>query len=62
VNGFLVDTNVVSEATRPNPSRSVAAWLEETARETPFFSARWPLVRSSSVFRRLPSNQRRRAL
>jgi toxin FitB len=30
---YLVDTNVVSELTRPKPSAAVAAWFEEVADE-----------------------------
>ena len=29
--GFLLDTNVISELTKPRPSRKVIAWLESTA-------------------------------
>jgi predicted nucleic acid-binding protein len=31
VNGFLVDTNVISEFTRPQPDSRVVEWLEATA-------------------------------
>jgi len=30
VSGFLLDTNVISEVTRPRPDGSVAHWLEAT--------------------------------
>lgn len=30
---YLVDTNVISELTRPKPAPSVAAWFEEVANE-----------------------------
>lgn len=30
---YLVDTNVISELTRPKPDQSVAAWFEEVADE-----------------------------
>ncbi|MEO8099846.1 MAG: hypothetical protein ABI811_19265 [Acidobacteriota bacterium] len=30
MNGFLVDTNCISEDTRPKPNDGVVAWLKET--------------------------------
>jgi predicted nucleic acid-binding protein len=38
VNGFLVDTNVISEILRPAPHAHVAAWSQLTARQTLFLS------------------------
>jgi len=29
MNGFLLDTNIPSEMTRPSPEPSVAQWLED---------------------------------
>jgi toxin FitB len=30
MSGFLLDTNVISEAVRPSPARSVTSWLDNT--------------------------------
>jgi predicted nucleic acid-binding protein len=38
VNGFLVDTNVVSELRRPRPSPRVLAFMQETPLEALFLS------------------------
>lgn len=38
MNGFLVDTNVISEILRPAPDAHVAAWSQRTARPTLFLS------------------------
>jgi len=35
---YLIDTNVVSELTRPEPAPSVAAWFEEIADEALYLS------------------------
>jgi predicted nucleic acid-binding protein len=39
VNGYLLDTNVISEASRPKPNRAVLKWLEGTADGRLFLSA-----------------------
>lgn len=36
--GFLLDTNIPSELTRPNPQRSVADWLDDADDERLFLS------------------------
>ena len=36
--GWVLDTNVISELRRPNPNRSVVAWVSETASEELFTS------------------------
>jgi predicted nucleic acid-binding protein len=36
--GFLLDTNVPSELTRPQPDPQVAQWLEDTDDELMYFS------------------------
>jgi predicted nucleic acid-binding protein len=36
--GFLLDTNVPSELTRPQPEPRVAQWLENTDDELMYFS------------------------
>ena len=36
---ILLDTNVVSEAIKPEPNRSVLEWLDEQAAETLFLSS-----------------------
>lgn len=36
--GFLLDTNIPSELTRPNPQRSVADWLDNADDERLFLS------------------------
>jgi predicted nucleic acid-binding protein len=38
MNGFLVDTNVISEILRPAPDAHVAAWSQRTARPMLFLS------------------------
>jgi hypothetical protein len=40
---IILDTNVVSEAMKPEPNPSVQAWLNNQAAETLYLSsARWP--------------------
>jgi len=36
---IILDTNVVSEAMRPEPNRSVQAWLNHQAAETLYLSS-----------------------
>jgi hypothetical protein len=38
MNGYLLDTNIPSELTRPQPEARVAAWLESADDERLFFS------------------------
>jgi predicted nucleic acid-binding protein len=38
VSGFLLDTNVISELTRPVPARTVTAWLESVDESRLFLS------------------------
>jgi predicted nucleic acid-binding protein len=38
MSGFLLDTNIPSEMTRPFPQRSVAQWLEDADDEGLYFS------------------------
>ena len=38
MNGFLLDTNVVSELTRPRPDARVAAWMNSADEEQLFLS------------------------
>jgi toxin FitB len=38
VSGFLLDTNVISEVTRPKPDGNVARWLEATDESALFLS------------------------
>jgi len=38
VSGFLLDTNVISEVTRPKPNANVARWLEATDESGLFLS------------------------
>jgi toxin FitB len=38
MNGFLLDTNIPSEMTRPRPQSSVAGWLDDADDEQLFFS------------------------
>ena len=38
MNGFLLDTNVVSELIKPRPDRRVATWVEKTSEALLFLS------------------------
>jgi toxin FitB len=38
VNGFLLDTNVISELIKPEPDRNVVHWIEETEEAILFLS------------------------
>jgi predicted nucleic acid-binding protein len=38
MSGFLLDTNIPSEMTRPSPQRSVAQWLEDADDDRLYFS------------------------
>ena len=58
---ILLDTNVVSEAMRPEPDRNVLAWLDAQAAETLFLSA-LSLAELLFGIESLPSGKRRKAL
>ena len=38
MNGFLLDTNIPSETSRPRPDANVTAWLKRQARDAQFLS------------------------
>jgi predicted nucleic acid-binding protein len=38
MNGFLIDTNVISEIVRPSPDRNVAAWSQSQPKQNLFLS------------------------
>jgi len=38
MNGFLLDTNVISELMKPRPEAKVIAWLEEVEEDRLFLS------------------------
>jgi predicted nucleic acid-binding protein len=38
MNGFLLDTNIPSEMTKPSPQKSVVQWLEEAVDDQLYFS------------------------
>lgn len=58
---ILLDTNVVSEAMKPEPDGSVAAWLDAQAAETLFLSAVTAAELSFGVAA-LPDGRRKAAL
>jgi len=39
VSRYLLDTNIISNATKPEPSEALAAWMEAQADEDLFISA-----------------------
>ena len=59
--GFLLDTNVISEVTRPHPSQAVLDWLAAVEQQTVFLSAA-TLAELSYGLERLPHGQRRKRL
>ena len=61
MNGFLADTNVPSELTRPNPDPRVAAFLKEAGRERVYVSA-LTLGEMRKGVASLPIGKRRTAL
>ena len=61
MNGFLLDTMVVSEAIRPTPSLAVLEWLRETAQDLLFLSA-LTIGEIQFGISRLATGQRRRSL
>jgi len=59
--GFLLDTNVPSELTRPKPDPQVEKWLDDADDEQLFFSA----VSLGEIFKGLtilPESKRRQQL
>lgn len=59
--GYLLDTCVISELTRPNPDQNVVAWLVEQLPENLFLSA----ITTGEIRRgidRLPVSKRRNAI
>jgi hypothetical protein len=58
---ILLDTNVVSEATRPKPDRNVLAWLDAQAAETLYLST-VSLAELLLGIASLPAGKRREAL
>lgn len=58
---ILLDTNVVSEAMRPNPDANVLRWLDEQAAESLFLSS-ISLAEILLGIESLPPGKRRRAL
>jgi predicted nucleic acid-binding protein len=58
---ILLDTNVVSEAMRPNPDRNVFEWLDAQAAQTLYLSA-VSLAELLLGIESLPTGKRRRAL
>lgn len=61
MNGYLLDTNVVSETTRPEPSAAVRAWLSRQPLSRTYLSAT-VLGELAHGVARLPPGQRRRRL
>ncbi len=58
---FAVDTNVVSEITRPKPDRGVVLWFEQTARDSIYL----PSVVIAELFagiEAMPTGKKRSAL
>ena len=58
---FLLDTNVISEFVKPEPSRRVAAWLEDQDPRDLFISS-MTLGEIVRGVERMPAGRRRRAL
>lgn len=58
---FLVDTNVVSEWTKPHPNTGVIAWLEEVDEDRVFLSV-VTLAELRYGVDRLPAGRRRKRL
>lgn len=58
---YLVDTNVISELTRPKPAQSVAAWFEEVADEALHLSV-LTLGELRRGVEKLPSGKRKEKL
>jgi toxin FitB len=58
---FLLDTNVVSEWTKPRPNSGVIAWLEKADEDRVFLSVA-TLAESRHGVERLPAGNRRKLL
>lgn len=58
---FLLDTNVVSEWTKPHPNRGVITWLEEADEDRVFLSVA-TLAELRHGIERLPAGNQRRLL
>lgn len=58
MNGFLLDTNVLSELIKPKPSRNVVRWIEQTE-ETVLFLSVLTLGEIRSGIERLNPGSRR---
>lgn len=58
---YLVDTNVISELTRPKPAAAVAAWFEEVADEALHLSV-LTLGELRRGVEKLPSGKRKEKL
>ncbi|HKZ73859.1 MAG TPA: PIN domain-containing protein, partial [Steroidobacteraceae bacterium] len=58
---FLLDTNVVSEWTKPQPNRGVITWLEEADEDRVFLSVA-TLAELRHGIERLPAGNRRKLL
>jgi len=58
---YLLDTNVLSNATKPAPSAALAAWLGAQRDEDLFISA-WTLAEIERGIRELPTGKKRRTL
>jgi hypothetical protein len=61
MNGFLLDTNIPSEMTRPSPQQSVSQWLDDADDEELYFSvvSLGEIVKGVSL---LPESKRRSEL
>ena len=59
--GFLLDTNIPSELTRPSPESKVSRWLEEADDDQLYFSvvSLGEILKGVTV---LPASRRRSAL
>ena len=58
---FLLDTNILSELTKPSPSPGVVAWLQQQADETLYISS-WTLAELRRGISRLPVGSKRQRL
>lgn len=61
MSGFLLDTNVISELTRPQPDRSVLAWLAAVDEPAVYLSVA-TIAELRYGIERLPNSQRRNML
>jgi hypothetical protein len=58
---YLLDTNVISEIARPQPSKAVLAWLDAVDQDAVFLSA-VTMAELRYGVERLPAGQRRKKL